>query len=113
MSSDSDHNSSDDDFQMHTHLFKSSLDVGSHFIDIEPENELVFYNQQGVLLSQLTIKNVSSKAHVAFFVLLLSLPSLGFYLGPLQDHHQPQVRLHPSQLPAGHLHRLARQPCRL
>ncbi len=68
MSSDSDHNSSDDDFQTHTHLFKSSLDVGSHFIDIEPENELVFYNQQGVLLSQLTIKNVTSKAHVAFFV---------------------------------------------
>jgi hypothetical protein len=45
MSSDSDHdNSSDDDFAQHTHLFKSSLDVGSHFIDIEPDNELVFYN---------------------------------------------------------------------
>lgn len=115
MSSDSDHNSSDDDFQMHTHLFKSSLDVGSHFIDIEPENELVFYNQQGVLLSQLTIKNVSSKAHVAFFVLpyLPLPPPLGFHLGPLQDHHQPQVRLHPTQLPASHLHRLARQPCKL
>lgn len=44
MSSDSEHNSSEDDFQQHAHLFKSSLDVGSHFIDIEPENELVFYN---------------------------------------------------------------------
>jgi len=44
MSSDSEHNSSDDDFSSHIHLFKSSLDVGSHFIDIEPENELVFYN---------------------------------------------------------------------
>lgn len=68
MSSDSEQNSSDDDFQSHTHLFKSSLDVGSHFIDIEPENELVFHNHQGTLFSQLVIKNVTTNAHVAFFV---------------------------------------------
>lgn len=68
MSSDSDHNSSEDDFEQHTHLFKSSLDVGSHFIDIEPDNELVFHNHQGTLFTQLTIKNVTTKAHVAFFV---------------------------------------------
>ena len=43
MSTDSD-NSSDEDFEAHAHLFKSSLDVGSHFIDIEPDNELVFTN---------------------------------------------------------------------
>ena len=68
MSSDSDNNSSDEDFQNHLHLFKSSLDVGSHFIDIVPENELVFHNMQGTLFSQLTINNVTSKAHVAYFV---------------------------------------------
>ena len=68
MSSDSDNNSSDEDFQNHLHLFKSSLDVGSHFIDIQPENELVFHNMQGTLFSQLTIKNATSKAHVAYFV---------------------------------------------
>ena len=68
MSSDSENNSSDEDFQNHLHLFKSSLDIGSHFIDIQPENELVFFNMQGTLFSQMTIKNVTTKAHVAFFV---------------------------------------------
>lgn len=68
MSDSEDHLSSDDDFQSHAHLFKSSLDIGSHFIDIQPENELIFYNREGTLLSQLTVKNVTSKAYVAFFV---------------------------------------------
>ena len=67
--SDSDENSSgDEDFEAHAHLFKSSLDVGSHFIDINPEHELTFYNSQGTLFTQMTIKNVTSKAHVAYFV---------------------------------------------
>lgn len=67
--SDSDNSSSgEEDFEAHSHLFRSSLDVGSHFIDIVPENELVFHNQQGTLITQLTIKNVTSKAHVAYFV---------------------------------------------
>ncbi len=67
--SESDNDSSgDEDFEAHAHLFRSSLDVGSHFIDIVPETELVFNNYQGSLLTQLTIKNVTSKAHVAYFV---------------------------------------------
>ena len=44
MSSGSDHNDSSDDEMSIPHLFRSALDVGSHFIDIEPENELVFVN---------------------------------------------------------------------
>ena len=32
---------SDDDIQI-PYLFKSALDVGSHFVDIVPDNELVF-----------------------------------------------------------------------
>jgi len=68
MSDSEDGMSSEEDFQQHTHLFKSSLDIGSHFIDYEPENELVFYNREGTLLAQLTVKNVTSKAYVAFFV---------------------------------------------
>jgi hypothetical protein len=65
--SESDNDSSgDEDFEAHAHLFRSSLDVGSHFIDIVPETELVFNNYQGSLLTQLTIKNVTSKAHVAY-----------------------------------------------
>jgi len=67
--SDSDNDSSgDEDFEAHAHLFRSSLDVGSHFIDIVPDNELIFHNHQGTLITQLTIKNVTSKAHVAYFV---------------------------------------------
>ena len=49
-------------------LFRSALDVGSHFIDVEPENELVFVNNQGTLFTQLTVKNTTNRAHVAFFV---------------------------------------------
>jgi hypothetical protein len=33
-----------------------------------PDNELTFFNNQGTLLTQMTIKNVTNKAHVAFFV---------------------------------------------
>ena len=70
MSSDSDHNDSsegEDDFSM-PYLFKSSLDVGSLYIDIIPDNELVFINHENTLFTQMTVKNVTDKAHVAFFV---------------------------------------------
>ena len=40
----SENNSSDEEDIKIPYLFKSALDVGSHFIDIEPENELVFTN---------------------------------------------------------------------
>lgn len=89
--SDNEENSSgDEDFEAHAHLFRSSLDVGSHFIDIQPENELTFYNSQGVLFTQLTIKNVTSKAHVAYFVrrtyqFHLFLCNLGVHLSPLPN----------------------------
>jgi hypothetical protein len=64
----SDQNSSDDDDLLIPHLFKSALDVGSHFIDVEPENELVFTNNQGTLYTQMTIKNATSRANIAYFV---------------------------------------------
>lgn len=49
MSSDSEQNSSDEDDLTIPYLFKSALDIGSHFIDIEPDNELVFVNNKGTL----------------------------------------------------------------
>jgi len=67
--SDSDVNSSDgEDGLSIPYLFKSALDVGSHFIDIIPENELVFVNNQGALYTQFQIKNVTKTAYVAYFV---------------------------------------------
>jgi hypothetical protein len=68
----SDHNSSDDDADfLNPHLFRSALDVGSHFIDVQPENELVFTNNQGTLFTQMTIKNSTSRANIAYFVKIL------------------------------------------
>jgi bisphosphoglycerate-independent phosphoglycerate mutase (AlkP superfamily) len=82
--SESEENSSgDEDFESQTHLFRSSLDVGSHFIDIQPENELVFYNNQGTMLTQLTIKNTVNKAHVAFFVSDIENLKITFRFSPL------------------------------
>ena len=45
-SDDSDNNSSEgeNDFTI-PYLFKSALDVGSRFVDIVPDNELVFIKQ--------------------------------------------------------------------
>lgn len=42
--SSSEQNSSDEEDIVIPYLFKSALDVGSHFIDVEPEKELVFTN---------------------------------------------------------------------
>ena len=47
--SSSEQNSSDEEDIQIPYLFKSALDVGSHFIDVEPDNELVFTNNQGTL----------------------------------------------------------------
>lgn len=46
MDTDSDSNSSEgeNDYAV-PHLFKSALDVGSRFVDIVPDNELVFIKQ--------------------------------------------------------------------
>jgi hypothetical protein len=46
MDTDSDSNSSGDENDYSVpHLFKSALDVGSRFVDIVPDNELVFIKQ--------------------------------------------------------------------
>lgn len=53
MDSDSDHSNSsgsDDDTAI-PFLFKSALDVGSHFIDIVPDNELIFVWQNNSIFT--------------------------------------------------------------
>lgn len=44
--SNSEHSSEDSDDMSIPYLFKSALDVGSHFVDIVPDNELVFIKQK-------------------------------------------------------------------
>ena len=84
MSSGSDQNSSDDDDMVIPHLFRSALDVGSHFVDVEPHNELVFVNNQGTLFTQLTVKNATNRAYIAYFVFtsapypIAIMPKYGF-----------------------------------
>ena len=78
MDSDSDSNSSEgeSDYTI-PYLFKSALDVGSRFVDIVPDNELVFIkqlegtNQVPTLFTQLTIRNVNTRSPIAFFVRIL------------------------------------------
>ena len=48
--------------------FQSAIDVGSHFIDIDPHSELIFREQNGNLISQFTIKNPCKNSPIAFFV---------------------------------------------
>ena len=89
------------------YLFKSALDVGSHFIDIIPDNELVFINHQNSLYTQMTIKNVTDKAHVAYFVslnmskLVLIKFKIGFYISSLPYQNISKVRFYTTWLLAG------------
>jgi hypothetical protein len=48
--------------------FQSAIDVGSHFIDISPSQELVFQEFEGNLWTQFTISNPCKNCPIAFFV---------------------------------------------
>ena len=79
MDSDSDHSrstlfkpspsigSGDEDIKI-PYLFKSALDVGSYFVDIAPQNELTFISRQNSLISLMSLRNVTFKSHIAYFV---------------------------------------------
>ena len=54
MDSDSDSNSGSSDGEndyIVPYLFKSALDVGSRFVDVVPDNELVFVKKQDSLIT--------------------------------------------------------------
>ena len=72
--------------------FQSAIDVGSHFIDIEPSQELVFQEFEGNLFTQFTIKNPCKNCPIAFFVYTSSqsmdvkvTPYCGFIPGTFQQ----------------------------
>jgi hypothetical protein len=48
--------------------FISAIDVGSHFIDVNPHEELKFQNFNGSLVAQFTISNPCKDANIAYFV---------------------------------------------
>ena len=68
---DSDHEDSDDSSEDGSpkYLFTSAIDVGSHFIDVNPSNELVFNKVDGGhLIAEFRLNNPCKKAPTAFHV---------------------------------------------
>ena len=69
--SDSDGENSSDDGSA-AFIFESAIDVGSHFVDVSPSDELTFSKTQVDNLShyttQLTLNNPCSNAPIAFYV---------------------------------------------
>lgn len=48
--------------------FISAIDVGSHFIDVNPSAELVFNNIEGTLMATFNISNPCKSCSIAYFV---------------------------------------------
>ena len=72
--SDSDDENSSDDGSK-AFIFESAIDVGSHFVDVAPSDELTFSKMQDQtnpqlhhFTSQLTLNNPCSNSPIAFFV---------------------------------------------
>ena len=60
--------SSDNDFKAGAITFISAIDVGSHFVDCTPSEEIEFQNTQGHLVSQFSITNPCKTCAIAYFV---------------------------------------------
>jgi len=92
MSDDSDSDSQEDHHQtLYETLFKSSLTVGSQFIDVIPDKELIFGEKEGKLFSQVRLKNLCKKGPLAFYIFTSTAqihiqvqPKLGF-IKPSQE----------------------------
>lgn len=77
--------SSDEDHGRSNHFtFISAIDVGSHFVDVDPSEELKFQDFQGNYFSQFNIHNPCKNCPIAFYVYTSSpipvkiLPNAGF-----------------------------------
>ena len=81
---DSEHSSEEEGHKANEFTFTSAIDVGSHFIDVEPHSELRFENFEGSLITQFSLKNPCDACPIAFFVYTSApipvnvLPNCGF-----------------------------------
>eukprot|EP00355_Strombidium_rassoulzadegani_P004789 CAMPEP_0168625286 /NCGR_PEP_ID=MMETSP0449_2-20121227/9913_1 /TAXON_ID=1082188 /ORGANISM="Strombidium rassoulzadegani, Strain ras09" /LENGTH=159 /DNA_ID=CAMNT_0008666995 /DNA_START=19 /DNA_END=498 /DNA_ORIENTATION=+ len=66
--SEEENSSEEEGHQANQFTFISAIDVGSHFIEINPSNELLFQNLEGNMLTQFTITNPCKACPIAFFV---------------------------------------------
>ena len=52
----------------HDFLFDSALEVGSRFLSVNPETEIVFYQKDGVFVADFHIINTTKTAPLAFYL---------------------------------------------
>ena len=91
--SEGEENSSSDEeaHQANEFTFISAIDVGSHFIDVNPSNELQFEVFEGNFITQMTINNPCKACPVAFFVFTSAqipvkiVPNCGFIPNEFQQ----------------------------
>ena len=87
----SEHSSEEDGSKANEFTFVSAIDVGSHFIDVNPSNELNFQVFEGNYHSQFTIHNPCKNCPIAFFVYTSApipvkiLPNCGFIPSTFQQ----------------------------
>jgi hypothetical protein len=91
---DDSENSEDSSGEENNHkefTFVSAIDVGSHFIDVNPSNELQFQNMDGSLITQFTLSNPCKNCPIAFFVYTSApipvriVPNFGFIPSTFQQ----------------------------
>lgn len=79
-------NSSEDEEDLEF-LMESHLEIGTQFLEVEPEQELTFYHEKGDLYTRFNLKNITEKANVAFYVYTSSKEKI--YILPSQGFIQP------------------------
>lgn len=66
---DSEQSSDDENNKANEFTFESAIDVGSHFIDVTPEDQLMFSkHEEGHLYTKFKILNPVKHCPIAFFV---------------------------------------------
>lgn len=60
--------SDEENNQANEFTFASAIDVGSHFIDVNPEHQLEFRDFEGTLMTQFNISNPCKHCPIAFYV---------------------------------------------
>jgi hypothetical protein len=60
--------SDEENHQANEYTFEGAIDVGSHFIDVNPEDQLQFNNYEGTLMTQFNISNPCKHCYIAFYV---------------------------------------------
>ena len=87
-------------------MLESAIDVGTHFLDVEPEEELLFsQHQEGHLYTKFKIKNPIDHCPVAYFIFTSApipvqiQPNMGFITAE-EKEKTITISWHASQNPS-------------